>query len=94
MKLKVSHFPQIPCEPFEVNVNNIDQALFIMDTLANYDLFQYENKIKPDYCNTTCLSMWDEDSDGEGNPDWVNWYDEEGNDIDAYELIDGKAVLR
>ncbi len=94
MKLRVNHFSQVPCKPFHVEVNSIDEAKKIMDTLAYYDIFQFKNKIKPDFCNATTLDMWDENSDGEGTPGWVNWYDEKGNDIDDYELIDGKAVLR
>ncbi len=94
MKLRISHFPQVPCKPFHVEVNSIDEAKKIMDTLAYYDLFQYNNRIKPDYCNVTTLEMWDENSDGEGTPGWINWYDEDGNDIEEYELVDGKAVLR
>ena len=39
----------------------------IMDTLANYDIFQFENNIKPDYCNTGGLSIYEE---GE----WSEWY--------------------
>ncbi len=94
MKLRISHFPQVPCKPFNVEVDSISEAKKIMDTLAYYDLFQFENRIKPDYCNMAILEIWDEDSDGEGTPGWTSWYDEEGNDIEEYMLVDGKAVLR
>jgi len=94
MKLRVSHFPQVPCKAFQVEVNSIDEGLKIMNTLAYYDIFQFENRIKPDYCNATTLDMWDENSDGEGTPGWIDWYDEDGNCIDDYELVNGKAVLR
>ena len=92
-KLRVSHFPQVPCKAFHVDVDSIEEAMKIKNILANYDLFQYNNRIKPDYCNVTTIDMWDEDSDGEGNPGWCNWSDEEGYEIDCYELVDGKAVL-
>ena len=91
-KLRISHFPQIPCNAFHVEVDSIEEAIKIKNTLAYYDLFQYKNRIKPDYCNVTCLEIWDENYDGEGNADWVNWCDEDGYEIDDYELIDGKAV--
>ncbi|MEA7581151.1 hypothetical protein ONJ87_28130, partial [Salmonella enterica subsp. enterica serovar Anatum] len=32
----------------------------VMDALADYDAFQYDNNIKPDYCNANGLEMWDE----------------------------------
>ena len=40
MKLKVLHYPQIPCTPFEVKVSSIEEAVKTMKTLADYDLFQ------------------------------------------------------
>jgi hypothetical protein len=72
MKLRVCHFPQIPCKPFIVSVETLEEAKKIMDTLANYDLFQYDNKIKPDYANMTVLEQWDEIDQG-----WLSWCDEE-----------------
>jgi hypothetical protein len=79
--LKVWHIPQVPGKPFEVPVNNIEEAKLILNVLANYDTFQFENKIKPDYCNVQGLVVYDENFDGDGNDDWVEWEDEEGNDI-------------
>jgi len=58
-KLRVSHFPQVPCEPFIAEVKDLYEAKKIMDTLAYYDLFQYKNRIKPDYTNVTVLEEWD-----------------------------------
>jgi hypothetical protein len=50
--------------------------------LADYDLFQFENRIKGDYCNAGGLVVYEEDSDGEGNPGWIDWSNEEGFTID------------
>ena len=79
-KLRVAHFPQIPCKPFHVEVKSLEEAKLIFDALASYDLFQYENRIKPDYCNITCLEYWDEEEQ-----EWLGWHDEEtGYDFDDY----------
>jgi hypothetical protein len=51
-EFKVWWIPQIPGKPFEVTVPDLDTGILMCNTLANYDLFQYENRIKPDYCNT------------------------------------------
>jgi Superinfection exclusion gene product 17 len=75
--LKVWWIPQIPMSPFEVNVKSIAEACLLMDTLAKYDLFQYENNIKPDYANVGGLSIYE---DGE----WVDWCDEAGDTINEY----------
>jgi hypothetical protein len=89
MKLRVAHYPQIPCKPFTVEVNALEEALLLFNVLADYDLFQYNNRIKPDYSNATTLEYWDEDE-----KEWLTWYDEDGYEIEDYELKNGKAVLK
>jgi hypothetical protein len=76
-KLRVSHYPQIPCNPFIVEVKDEEQALLIRETLANQHCFLFDNNIIPDYSNAICIEMLDENSDGEGTPDWVDYYNEE-----------------
>ena len=76
-KLRVLHYPQIPCTPFFVDVKDEEQALLIRETLANQHLFLYDNNFIPDYSNMILVVMWDENSDGEGMPDWVDYYNEE-----------------
>jgi superinfection exclusion protein gp17 len=76
--LKVWWVPQIPGKPFEVGVESVAQAKFLTEVLANYDLFQFENRIKPDYSNTGGLSVYE---DGE----WCDWEDENGRSIDEWE---------
>lgn len=76
--LRVWHIPQIPGKPFYVEVASPDEAIRIMQLLADYDYFQLKHNIKPDYSNAQGLQVYD--NDGE----WVDWYDDEGDDIDAY----------
>jgi len=84
-KLRVLHFPQIPCAPFFVDVKDEEQALLIRETLANQHLFLYDNNFIPDYSNVITVVMWDEDCDGDGNPDWTDYYnEEEGMDFDEF----------
>lgn len=78
----------MPMKAFTVDVELVAEGVKIMDVLANYDIFQYENKIKPDYCNAGGLNMWDEDCDGEGNPGWVSWYDEETGEDDPVQWLE------
>ena len=73
--LKVWWIPQIPMKPFEVPVKRIIDAMLLLNVLADYDIFQFENNIKPDYSNAGGLMIFE---DGE----WVDWEDEDGNSID------------
>jgi hypothetical protein len=52
VELRVWWIPQVPMKPFSYPVPNVATAKLLIDALAQYDLFQFENGIKPDYCNT------------------------------------------
>ena len=73
--LKVWWVPQLPMKAFEVSVPDLRSAALLLDTLADYDRFQFENNIKPDYCNAGGL-MVSEDGD------WFEWYSEDGYSFD------------
>jgi len=67
---------------FTVEVSSVEEGVRMMDALANYDAFQYENYIKPDYCNMNGLQVWDETLTDEEMTEmeltdrWVDWYSE------------------
>ena len=73
--LKVWWIPQVPMKAFEVKVESVKQARFLLDVLANYDLFQFKAHVKGDYSNAGGLCIYE---DGE----WNDWRDKEGNSID------------
>ncbi len=74
--LHVWWIPQIPMKAFIVPVKNTDEAILLLNALTQYDIFQYENRIKPDYSNAGGLDIFD---DGE----WITWrHPESGEDID------------
>ena len=80
--LQVWWIPQVPMKGFTVDVKSITEGAKILKVLADYDIFQFENNIKPDYSNAGGLLIWTGDHDGEGNPGWNDWYDEETDEDD------------
>jgi hypothetical protein len=72
--LRIWHIPQVPGPAFRVSVATPREGALLLHTLADYDRFQYENRIKPDYCNAQGLEVFE---DGE----WCEWCDEQGDDI-------------
>jgi len=85
-KLRVIHYPQIPCEGFFIDVKDEEEAAKIRNVLADQHLFLFENNFIPDYSNIIHILMWDENSDGDGNPDWVDYYNEEEDmEFDEFE---------
>lgn len=79
-KLRVWWVPQVPMKAFNIPVRSVEEAALVLDTLALYDQFQYDNRVKPDYCNAGGLQYFDEEEN-----EWLEWCDEEtGNEFDAY----------
>lgn len=73
-KLRVYHIPQVPGEAFLVPVESIEQAKQILLLLWNYDLFQLEQNIKPDYSSVSGLEVFEDNA-------WNEWWSEDGEDI-------------
>lgn len=54
IEYRVWWIPQVPLRgesPFHVEVPDLPTGKLLVNTLALYDIYQYENKIKPDYSN-------------------------------------------
>ena len=83
--LRVFWMPQIPIDPFIVPVESVREGVFIMDTLAKYDMFQFESNVKPDYCNMGGLEMLE-------NGEWTDWYDDETNEDNPKEWLERSAA--
>lgn len=75
--LRVWWIPQVGMdgEPFRVDVADTDEAIKVMDLLGQYDAYQFESNIKPDYCNVGGLEVFE---DGE----WIDWESDDGDTID------------
>lgn len=68
--LRVAWFVHLQSKPFYVEVDNVHEGVKILDTIADYDLFQVKEGIKPDHSNFGGLEMFE---DGE----WCSWMDNE-----------------
>lgn len=87
-KLRIWWIPQVPSNnPFRVDVKDLTEAKKLLNTLADYDKYQLDNNIKPDYSNTGGLEFFD----GE---EWSDFADEEGNDIWNTNLVDTTKPLK
>lgn len=85
--LQVWWVPQVPMKAFTVDVASVAEGVKIMDTLAEYDIFQADNNVKPDFCNAGGLQQWCADCDGDGTPGWEDWYDDETGEDDPREWL-------
>lgn len=79
-KLRVWHIPQVGYDfTFYVPVESPEEGFKMMQVLGAYDMFQFQNNIKPDYCNTCGLEYYDEE-----DKEWYDWYSELGESIREY----------
>lgn len=85
--LRVWWCPQIPMPAFHVDVSTVEEAAKLMRTLALYDLFQFNHKVKPDYANAGGLEEYVKDN-GDGKPGWVDWHDPETDIEDPEEYVE------
>jgi hypothetical protein len=69
--LKVWYIPQVPMEAFEVIVpdNDLKTAKLLLNTIIDFSIFEFENKVKPDYsdaggiCRVEDGEWWDVDEE-------------------------------
>lgn len=83
-KMRVFHIPQVGYNAvLYIPVESVREAKKVMDILACYDLFQLENRIKPDFCNTAGLQVFNEETN-----EWEGWTteteDDYFDDVDDY----------
>jgi len=94
-RLRVWWIPQVPMQPFYVDVDTVRMGVKIMDVLGRYDDFQFRKHIKPDYSNAGGLIVWDEELDPDENGEkWTDWYDPQtGMELDEYFEAIGSGEL-
>ena len=77
--LRVWWIPQVPGKPFTVPVASLEEGKKLCSVLADYDAFQFKNKIKPDYCNAGGVSRYEDNGDG---PEWCD-FDAEDEELEV-----------
>ena len=84
-KMRVWWIPQVGVinEAFHIPVQSVEEGKKVMDTLAAYDAYQVQNRIKPDYCNVGGLEIYNPETE-----EYEDWYfeTEDGycDDVDEY----------
>ena len=73
--IRVWYIPQVPGKPFLAKVESFAEGKKILDVLASFSLFEYQNKIKLDYSEAWGIERYEKD--GDGGYDWYEMEDEE-----------------
>ena len=59
-KFKAWYIPQVPMKAFEVERGSAAEALAALDLITDFSIFEFDNKVKPDYCDAGGVTVWDE----------------------------------
>jgi len=59
-KFKAWYIPQVPMHPFEVERPTAVEAQAALDLITDFSIFEFENKVKPDYSDAGGVEEWDE----------------------------------
>ena len=73
-----------PSEPFRKIVDSVKEARIWLDNQSQYDLYLEDLII----CNAGGLEVYTDEGD------WVDWYDDNEYDIDAYIIDDETGELK
>lgn len=71
-KFKIWYVHQIGAPKFEREVPDAGTGMFVLDTIYLLALFQYANKMIPDYANAGGVVYFDEDEQS-----WIDYEEEE-----------------
>lgn len=80
-QLRVLHFPQIPCKPFEVWTRTIEDAEAILKVLAQYDLFLLAENHRGDFSNAQSIQVWDDECPDDEGSCWIDLDEDEQAEV-------------
>lgn len=80
--LKVWYIPQVPMKAFERVIPHRDGdeekelalAVILLDTITSFSIFEFDNRVKPDYSDAGGIARWEE---YDGSFDWCDLDEEE-----------------
>ena len=77
--IQIWYIPQLPGKAYTVNVPSRDlgEAQRILDAIIGLSIFEFENKVKPDYSDAAGITRWETDGDG-----GFNWFEVDEEEIE------------
>lgn len=75
--IQVWYIPQVPAAPFFRPAANLVAAVELLDTLAAFSLFEFENKIKPDYADVGGVERYEDAGRG------LEWIEVDEDELEA-----------
>jgi hypothetical protein len=77
-KFKAWYIPQVPMKAFEREFDSLETASLVLNAVIDFSIFEFENKVKPDYSDAAGIAMWDEESGEWEDVDDSEWERNDG----------------
>lgn len=59
VKYRIWYIPQIPMDAFTKEVEDLDTAKLLLNTIIDFSIFEYNHRVKPDYADASGIDRWD-----------------------------------
>lgn len=59
-RFKVWYIPQVPMPAFEREYTDFDTAKAVVNALIGLSIFEFENRVKPDYADMAGIARWED----------------------------------
>ncbi len=79
--LRIYYIPQVPMKAYEADIPRgagesdsayLERAAFVLRTVVEFSIFEFENNVKPDYSDVAAIVRWEPEPDGGDGFDWFD----------------------
>ena len=60
-RYRAVYVPQVPMHALTVEVSNLEQTVVALESIIALSIFEFENRVKPDYSDFGTIERWIED---------------------------------
>lgn len=75
-RFRAVYVPQVPMHALTVEVSSLEQAVIALESITALSIFEFENRVKPDYSDFGTIERWDDEEQ-----DWEDVDEEDYADL-------------
>lgn len=57
-QFRAVYVPQVPMHALTVEAPTLEKAVYALESVIALSIFEYENRVKPDYSDFACIEHW------------------------------------
>lgn len=75
-RFRAVYVPQVPMHALTVEVTSLEQAVVALESITALSIFEFKNRVKPDYSDFGTIERWDDEEQ-----DWEDVDEEDYADL-------------